>query len=380
LHVLVLIDRDWTHPQAGGSGDNLLQHVREFVAQGHRVTVVTSAYPGAAPVERDGAVTILRRGGPYTVFAHAVWRVRRGDVPDADVVLEVLNGVTYLTPLWLRLPAVRFVHHLSRGDQYVAEFGPVLGRLLGVLLETGPLRLLYRGKRFTTVSEATKAQLTGLGIPAASIEVNHPGLRPDQFAPSERAPVPSLISVGRIKRYKRVDLLLDLVERLPEVSLDVVGHGDHTEVLATEIAERGLQDRVRLRGFVEEQEKLALLASAWALVTASSAEGWGAVALEAAACGTPTVALRVGGLAEAVLHERTGSLADGLDDLEVQVRRIVEDPQLRDRLGAAALERARGLTWTHTAGRTLALLEDERATWSRSRWTPRSRGRPAPSG
>ena len=48
---------------------------------------------------------------------------------------------------------------------------------------------------------------------------------------------------------------------------------------------------------------------AWVLVTASKAEGWGLTTLEAAACGTPTVALGVGGLAEAVEDERTGLLA-----------------------------------------------------------------------
>ena len=378
--MLVLVDRDWTHPQAGGSGDNLLQHVRELLARGHRVTVVTAQHPGSVAVERHGRLTLLRRGNPYTVFLHSIWRVWHGLVPDADVVLEVMNGVTYLTPLWLRLPAVRYVHHLSRGEQYAAEFGPRRGAVLGAALETLPLRLLYRHRRFTTVSQATKAQLTALGIAADSIEVNHPGLRPDQFATGERAPAPALLFVGRIKRYKRVDLLIDLVARVPGVTLDIVGRGDQADALAAQIAERGVQDRVRLHGFVEEDEKLALLTSAWALVTTSSAEGWGATALEAAACGTPTVALRVGGLVESVVHERTGLLADDLDDLAVQVRRLVADPALRDRLGAAALERARGLTWAHTAGRTLALLEGERATWSRSRRSPRSRARPAPSG
>lgn len=380
LHILVLIDRDWTHPQAGGSGDNLFQHVREFVARGCRVTVVTSSYPGAAPVDRDGPVTILRRGGPYTVFPHTIWRVGRGAVPDADVVLEIMNGVTYLTPLWLRLPGVRQVHHISRGDQYVSEFGPRLGDLLGLLLESTPLRRLYRRSQFTTVSQATKGQLTALGIPAENVEVSHPGLRPEQFFEGPRAPTPTLISLGRIKRYKRVDLLLDVVDALPGVELDIVGRGDHSGALAAEIAARGLGDRVRLRGFVSEREKLELLAGAWALVTTSSAEGWGATALEAAACGTPTVALRVGGLVESISHEETGLLADDVAGLTEQVRRLVADPDLRDRLARAANERARALTWERTAGRTLELLFEQRATASRSRRSPRSRAHPARSG
>lgn len=380
MHVVALIDRDWTHPQAGGSGDNLVQHVHELVAHGHRVTVVTSSYPGASPVERDGPVTILRRGGPYTVFPHTIWRMLRGHVPDADVALEIVNGVTYLTPLWLRLPSVQFVHHLSRGDQYVTEFGPRLGNVLGWLLESGPFRHLYRRARFTTVSEATKRGLVELGLRPEAITVSHPGLRPEQFGSGPRATTPTLLSLGRLKRYKRVDLLLDIVERVPEVSLDVVGQGDAMDELRAQIAERGLGDRVRLLGFVDEAEKLRLLSSAWALVTTSSAEGWGATVLEAAACGTPTVALGIGGLVEAVQHERTGLLAGDLDEMTGHVRRIVADPALRDRLGAAALERARAFTWQHAAERTLTLLEEQRgASASRSRCSLRSRGRRARS-
>ena len=72
-----------------------------------RVTVVASSYPGAQPEERIGDLTIHRMGGRGTVFPRAIWKLRRGLVPDADVVLEVINGITFLTPLWLRLPEFR---------------------------------------------------------------------------------------------------------------------------------------------------------------------------------------------------------------------------------------------------------------------------------
>ena len=47
LHILVLTDRDWTHPQAGGTGANLTGYLEHWLARGHRVTVLTSGYPGA---------------------------------------------------------------------------------------------------------------------------------------------------------------------------------------------------------------------------------------------------------------------------------------------------------------------------------------------
>ena len=59
---------------------------------------------------------------------------------------------------------------------------------------------------------------------------------------------------------------------------------------------RGLGDRVDLHGHVDEEEKARLLARAWVALTASSAEGWCLTVMEAGACGTPSAALRVGGL------------------------------------------------------------------------------------
>ena len=63
-------------------------------------------------------------------------------------------------------------------------------------------------------------------------------------------------------------------------------------------------------GHVDEEEKARLLARAWVALTASSAEGWCLTVFEAAACGTPTAAMRVGGLGEAIVDGQTGVLAD----------------------------------------------------------------------
>jgi O-antigen/teichoic acid export membrane protein len=92
-------------------------------------------------------------------------------------------------------------------------------------------------------------------------------------------------------------------------------------------------------------------------LTASSAEGWCLTVMEAAACGTPSAALRVGGLTESIVDGETGGLADDVPELTAKVRRMVEDPAWRDRLGAAAKARAREFTWERTAGANLAVLE-----------------------
>src|SRR3954452_22628199 len=122
-------------------------------------------------------------------------------VPDADVVLEVVNGITFLTPLWLRTPHAVLLHHIHK-EHYEREMGRV-GRVAALFLETLPLKLLYPGMRFVSVSHSTERELQELGIPGEMINVNHNGVEHGAFGPGERAPEPTLLYLGRLKKYKR---------------------------------------------------------------------------------------------------------------------------------------------------------------------------------
>jgi glycosyltransferase involved in cell wall biosynthesis/O-antigen/teichoic acid export membrane protein len=359
LHILLLTDRDWTHPQAGGTGTNLWAQVSRWLAWGHRVTVIACSYDGAPPLERDGSLTIHRLGGRSTVFPRAILKQWRGLVPDADVVLEVVNGISFLAPLWLRKPHVALVHHIHR-DHYVKELGWA-GRLAALLLETIPLRVLYRGTRVTTISEASARDIAAHGIPREHIAVNYIGVEQDAFWPDEslRTPEPTLLYLGRLKRYKRIELLLDVLEGVPEATLDIAGEGDHREELEAEIEERGLRDRVRMHGFVSEELKRELLQRSWVNLTASSAEGWCLTVMEAGACATPTVAIGVGGIPEAIEDGRSGLLAKNGEELTAHVRRLAREPEVRRRLGEGARERSREFNWERAAAANLELLREE---------------------
>src|SRR3954452_23101478 len=86
LHILVLTDRDWTHPQGGGTGTNLYGQIARWIAWGHRVTVIGGSYPGAARVEQlSDRLTLHRMGTRLTVFPRAAWATLRGVGRDADV-------------------------------------------------------------------------------------------------------------------------------------------------------------------------------------------------------------------------------------------------------------------------------------------------------
>ena len=359
LRILVLSDRDWTHPQGGGTGTNLYGQVARWVAWGHHVTVVAGAYPGSQRVQRLGPnLELHHMGTRLSVFARAAWAVLRGRVGrDADVVLEVVNGIAFFTPLWLRRPRVALVHHVHR-RMYVEELGR-RGAIAAFLLETLPLRFLYRATPFITISRAAREDLVALGVPEERIHVAYLGVEPAQLRPGRRDERPTLLYLGRLKQYKRIERVLDVLEAIPQARLEIAGDGDYRPALEAEIEARGLSDRVVMHGFVSEEEKARLYGRAWVALTASSAEGWCLTVMEAAACGTPTAALRVGGLPESIVDGRTGVLADGPEELAERVRELIEDPPERDRLGAEAQRRAREFTWERTARSTLDVLEAE---------------------
>src|SRR5205807_3587300 len=153
------------------------------------------------------------------------------------------------------------------------------------------------------------------GIPAEHVTLAYCGIGPGPFGPGEPAADPCLLYVGRLKAYKRIEVLLDTLTELPGVTLDIAGQGDHGETLDDEISRRGLKARVRVHGHVDEQTKADLYRRAWLHVTASASEGWSLTVMEAALCGTPTAALAAGGLRDSIVDGRTGVLASDPPEL-----------------------------------------------------------------
>jgi glycosyltransferase involved in cell wall biosynthesis/O-antigen/teichoic acid export membrane protein len=358
-HVLILTDRDWTHPEGGGTGTVLYGLVSRWLADGHRVTMIAGSYPGAEAVSRPHErLEVHRMGTRLTVFPRAAWATLRGVGRDADIVLEVCNGIAFFTTFWrwLRLPRLLLVFHVHQ-EHYVTELG-WRGRAGALLAERLPLRLLYPGVPVLTISRSSQEELVELGIERERVHVVYLGLdRGEHLVPGEKAPAPTLVYLGRLKQYKRIEHVLDVLEAVPGAHLDIAGDGDHRGALEAEVARRGLASSVTFHGHVSEARKGELLRRAWISLSASSAEGWSLAVFEAGACGTPTAALAVGGLREAVVDDQTGVLADTPAHLASRVAELVGQPERLAAMGAAAQARSRGFTWEATAERTLALLE-----------------------
>lgn len=362
LRILVVNWLDRENPQSGGAEEHLHAIFGRLVRRGHRVTALVSGWKGCAPrAELDG-IEVHRTGRRYT-FSLAAPRHYRRHLRNRgfDVVVEDLNKVPLFTPYWVEAPVVLLAHHLFGATAFQAGAFPVAA---GTWLLERPVPRVFRDHPTIAVSESTRDDLVERGLRRELIEVIPNGIELDRFTPdpSAKAERPTLLFLGRLKKYKRVDLVLRAVARLSGEGLDVRlwvgGTGDEAEALEALARRLGLGDRVTFAGFVSEERKLALLRSAWVHVLTSSKEGWGIANLEAAACGTPTVASDAPGLRESVLHGETGLLVPhgDVEELASALRTLVEDADLRSRMSEAARTFATRFSWDASADAFEGLL------------------------
>jgi glycosyltransferase involved in cell wall biosynthesis len=122
----------------------------------------------------------------------------------------------------------------------------------------------------------------------------------------------------------------------------------------------GLGETVRFLGYVSEEEKIRLLRTSWVHVLTSPKEGWGISALEAAACGTPTVASDSPGLRDAVQDGETGVLVPhgSVESLVSALENLIESNVRRKEMGEKARCFAEAYSWERSARQMLAILED----------------------
>jgi glycosyltransferase involved in cell wall biosynthesis len=368
MKILLIEFRDITHPEAGGAEVVLQEVFRRIVAAGHQVDYLCNHYAGAAHEEVRDGIRFLRRGRqPYfNFFVPWVYRreLRRNRY---DVIVEGIDKVPFNMP-WFerRVPVACIVPHLFGTTVFREASKPVAAYVY--LLERS-ITHAYRHCLFSVLSDSTKADLTGRGIPAANVRVIRSGLTQEDYSAPAVKPAsdhPVILYVGRLKRYKGIELGFEAVRQLrvkhPRIEYAIVGGGDYLPELQRQVAVLGLAGHVSFRGYVTHAEKVALMQRAAVLIYTSPKEGWGLSVVEANACGTPVVASDAPGLRESVKNGETGFLVPHGDAtaLAQRIDQLLSDPALYAAFRQNGLAWARSFTWERASAETLALLEEAR--------------------
>ncbi|MDQ3696461.1 MAG: glycosyltransferase family 4 protein [Gemmatimonadota bacterium] len=366
MRILLVNWQDRENPHAGGAEIHLHEIFKRIAARGHEVTLLCGGWPGCAPrVELDG-LDVHRVGTRYTFpFRARRYFERLLAGKEWDVLVEDINKVPLYTPRWSASRVVALVPHLF-GTTVFREASPPIAVM--VWLAERFIPRVYRGVPFEAISDSTARDLAVRGVPRETIRVIYPGIDAGHYtpAPALRAERPLFAFLGRLKRYKGIDLVIRAFAELrhPTAALEIAGTGDYRADLERLARSLDLGGRVRFLGFIPESEKLELLRRAWALVFASPKEGWGITNLEAAACRTPVVASDSPGLRESVRHGETGFLVPHGDvsGMAAAMARLAESPALVAELGAAGRRFAERFTWDEAARLTEAHLLEVRRT------------------
>jgi glycosyltransferase involved in cell wall biosynthesis len=401
LRIAMVNWRDPWQQVAGGAEEYAWQISRRLRDLGAEVAFVTSRETGQARCETRERIAVHRMGGIFTRYPRALcWLlVRRRRF---DVVIDCMNGIPFFTPLVLprRTAVVCVVHHVH-DQQFFVHF-PTWLATIGKILEGPVARRIYRRRPVVAVSPSTMTAMrerlrwtgpifivpngsptpaqeaAGL-VPAPRDGADDAGPRaaPAEHGESGEPGDPIIVCVGRLSAHKRVERVVDTADKLrdrwPNLQVHIVGRGAAAGPLAERIKDKGLDDHVRLHGFLSRPATNALLAGAWLHVSASQFEGWGLSVIEAAALGVPSVAYDVDGLRDAIRDGVTGWLAaedeDLADAVDLALKELA-DPARRAELRAACRAWAGRFTWADSGDRMAELILAECAAPRRPTGSP----------
>jgi glycosyltransferase involved in cell wall biosynthesis len=385
----------WTQRRGYGRHLRGLITAAAALSPRHRFILFTdsagdSAFPFPESCEvvavSTGRGTLQAAGADGARSLSDMWALGRAmSAAQLDVLL--FPTIYSWVPTWTAAPKLLMIHDVI-AERLPRHIFPTLGGRLRWRLKS--MLGLAQADLVVTVSEYSRRALAGqFGLPSGSIAVV--GEAPDPiFRPQQGAKLPRRVSelgmrqsrliayVGGFGPHKNLPRLLDAFAkiaadpRFADVALvltgDYSGDSFHSEYagLRRRVEELNLQRRAVFTGFLPDEDLVVLLNRSCFLVLPSLMEGYGLPAIEAAACGLPVVVTRNSPIPE-LLGE--GALAVDPDRTEEIYRSMVlllENPQLRGRMGAAARAASQALTWEQAARELVRVVEGLTGSFLRS--------------
>jgi len=313
-------------PDIGGVETYAYEFSMELWRRGYDVVVFTR--PNAArkldmhPFQVVAKLTLKYRSDRKLIKSHSVdvWHVMNAAYAwvalETEPVIVSVHGNDFISPYCLpTIGDLPSVYGLWRLHSQLDSLTAWLRRKMAVRLMW---RGLARAKRVLANSEYTKTQLVRYGpacgptTSVAFVGVGEDFLRVSR--PTSRSNKAHFITVCRLAEpRKNVDKVLCALARLKEYQFEytIVGDGCLRPKLEALSHELGLVDRVRFKGSLPKTQLQELLAASDLFILpsaqmADSIEGFGIAYLEANACGTPVLAAKTAGAAEAVNEGRSG--------------------------------------------------------------------------
>jgi D-inositol-3-phosphate glycosyltransferase len=401
-----------------GSAENggMSVYVREMTSALARRDVPTVIFtrkedPGAPPVVEfdDGTRLVHVVAGPEgplgkdAIFYHLpeFYRGVAGWARRENIEFRLVNSHYWLSgwagrrlsQVW-GVPWVHMAHTLARVKDRDRPAGaaPEADQRVAVELE-----IVRSANRLVSPTYLEVEDLAFLyGADRGCVSVIPPGVDTAVFAPVASSPLRERLGIGaqekvvlftgRLERLKGVETLVRALAIIldtrtaRDVRLIVLGadstngqleagiHGAERARLEALTVEAGVDDRVDFLGTVSHEDLPSFYSLADVCAVPSYSESFGLVAVEAAACGTPVVASRIGGLRQLVLDGISGYTVAGHEPLAWAdaLRRVIDDPTAHAVMGSAARRLASSYSWESSAEQLLAVYSETEDNYHRA--------------
>ncbi len=364
MKILVINWRCIKNPEMGGAEVHMHEIFKRVAKAGHDVTLVAHAFKGAPANETIDGIKVIRVGNK-ALFDVAVKRFykKKLQYENFNLVVDDISKIPLNTPKFIKEPLVGIIHHIH-GNSLFRELPYPLAKY--VIMKENQIPFVYSDTPIFTVSPSTRKELIDMGLNSEKIDFLYNAIDHELYESThvEKAKNPTITYIGRIKKYKQIERVINalplLLTEFPDLEFRVGGRGDYEEELKKLVASKGLQNHVKFLGFLSEKEKAEELGKAWVFVTLAMKEGWGITVIEANAMGTPVVGSDVEGLRDSIRDYETGFLVNMNDKVEIaeKIGELLRNKNLRDEFSRNAKIWSKKFTWENSANHFIQKIKE----------------------
>jgi len=352
-NILIINWQDWTNPLSGGAEVHLHEIFKRLVGD-FDVSLLCTNFKNAPTIEEIDKIKIYRAGSRNT-FNFYVPKVYKNitKTEKFDLVIEDLNKIPFFGGKFIREKRVALIHHLF-GKTIYTETNPLSASYVYYSEKLIPKS--YKNVLIIAVSESSKSEIVRMGIPKENVKVIYNGVDLKSYkSKSKLSKSPTIICLARMKKYKRIDVLIDsisgILKAIPELKVILVGDGDDLPRLKRIARKNKIENSIEFTNYVSTEKKVELLSSSWVSVNTSPKEGWGLTSIEAQSSGTPSIVPDSPGLRETVKDGVSGYIypfGDTKSLSEILIK-ILKDKKAVTKMGEQAKKWAENFSWDESA-------------------------------
>ncbi|MBN2572522.1 MAG: glycosyltransferase family 4 protein [Ignavibacteriales bacterium] len=361
MKILLVNWRCIKNPEAGGAEYHLHEIFKRVIKSGHSATLVCHWFNGAARQEEIDGIKIIRIGDKFRFKSQfKKYYLKHLAKEDYDLIVDDISKIPMQISTYAKKPVVGILHHIHGNTLYKELPFPLA---FYIIRQEKLITKFYSNTPIFVVSESTKKELMELGFPENKIDFLFNAITQESFPSSfpAKSPTPTITYVGRIKKYKNLEMIIDalpkVVQYIPDIKLEIAGGGDYLDKITEYSKKRNVSENIIIHGRVSENEKIKIFERAWIFITMSLKEGWSITVLEANAAYTPAIGADVPGLRDSIRNNKTGLLIENnADVLADTIIRLIKDKTRLKEFSINAKEWANNFTWEKSAEQFLRMV------------------------